>query len=75
MDRLVRGPTGPNRFEIFQNLLVLVRSEIWRVFWSWSGSVPGFEIFLGRGPVPAFEFFLGSGPVWSQVPNFPWIPD
>ena len=57
MDRLVRGPTGPNRSEIWNFFLVLVRSQILKFFtvlirfgpsfrnssWSWSGLVPGLE--------------------------------
>ena len=49
-DRLVRGPTGPNRSESFKILLVLVRSGVrfGNYSWSCSGSVPGFEIV---GPI------------------------
>ena len=51
-DRLVRGPTGPNRSEIFKILLVLVRVEISQIFsvLVWSG--PRF--LTGFGPwIPA----------------------
>jgi len=46
--RLVREQTGPNR------------SEIFKICWFWSGSVPDFEIFLGSDPVRSqiSKFFL-----------------
>ena len=59
-DHLVRGPTGPNR------------SEIFKFCWSWSG--PGFEIFsvlvrFGPGVLIFFRFWsgpvLGPGPIRS----------
>ena len=67
MDDQVRGPTGPNRSEIFKILLVLVRSgTIFGNFsWSWSGQVPGFRILLG--PVAGLEICLGPGSSPVQV--------
>ena len=49
-NRLVRGSTGPNRSEIFKIFLVLVRSEILKFSWSWSGQVPRSKIFSVPGP-------------------------
>ena len=62
-----RGPTDPNRSEIFKILLVLVRSgTIFGNFsWSWSGQVPGFRILLG--PVAGLEICLGPGSSPVQV--------
>jgi len=48
--RQLRGPTGPNRSEIFENFVG-------------PGPVQEFEFFLGPGPVPGFEIFLFPGPV------------
>ena len=58
----IHGPPGPNLWEIFKILLVLIRSEIWNFSLSWSGPVPGFEIFLGPGPG-----FLKLSRSWSEL--------
>ena len=49
---------------------VLIGPRFSKFCWSWSGQVPGFEIFLDPGPVPGFEIFLSPGPVGFR----PWIP-
>jgi len=70
--RLVRGPTGPNRFEIFKILLVLVWSRVRKFFSVLVRIGPRFRNFSWSwfGPVPGFEIFLDSGPNWSVISKF-----
>ena len=57
-DRLVRGPTGPNRSEDFKILLVLVRSRVLKFFSVLVRDKP----VLVRGPLIGSMFFqAGNG--------------
>ena len=55
----IHGQPSPNWPGIFKILFVLVRwlrSEIFKIFSSWSVSVRDFQILLGCGPVLDFSF-------------------
>ena len=59
-DRQIRGPTGPNRSEIFKNLLVLVRSGL-KFFW--------VLVRAGPGPTGFRPWIPGQSLLEDQVSN------